>query len=78
MQTHILDLSPLSSPLQQELIDFYEFLLEKQAKNKTVTQTDLAMSQAAQSTKGFAMLKTNRAAVPADFDPASLLEHDRT
>ena len=78
MQTHILDLSPLSSPLQQELIDFYEFLLEKQAKNKTVAQTDLAMPYVSQSTKGFAMLKTNRAAVPADFDPASLLEHDRT
>ena len=29
MQTNILDLSPLSSPLQQEIIDFYEFLLEK-------------------------------------------------
>lgn len=77
MQTHILDLSPLSSPLQQELIDFYEFLLEKQAKNKTVAQTDLAMPYSSQSPKGFAMLKTNRAAVPADFDPASLLEHDR-
>ena len=32
MQTHSLDLSPLSLPLQQELIDFYDFLLEKQAK----------------------------------------------
>lgn len=78
MQTHILDLSPLSSPLQQEIIDFYEFLLEKQAKNKTVAQTDLTIPHASQSAKGFAMLKTNRAAVPADFDPASLLEHDRT
>ena len=78
MQTHILDLSPLSPPLQQEIIDFYEFLLEKQGRKKTVAQTDLAMSHASQSTKGFAMLKTNHAAVPADFDPASLLEHDRT
>jgi hypothetical protein len=77
MQTHILDLSPLSSPLQQEIIDFYEFLLEKQAKNKTIAQTDLAMPHSSQSAKGFAMLKTNRATVPADFDPASLLEHDR-
>jgi len=31
-----------------------------------------------QSTTGFAMLKSNRTAVPADFDPASLLNHDRT
>jgi AbrB family looped-hinge helix DNA binding protein len=29
-------------------------------------------------TTGFAMLKSNRTAVPADFDPASLLNHDRT
>jgi hypothetical protein len=74
MQTNILDLSPLSLPLQQELIDFYQFLLEKQTKNKTVAQTHSTM---AQSTKGFAMLKSNRAVVPADFDPASLLEDDR-
>lgn len=78
MQTHSLDLSPLSLPLQQELIDFYDFLLEKQAKNKTVAQTHLAMTHSSKSAKGFAMLKTNRAAVPADFDPASLLSHDRT
>lgn len=33
----------------------------------------------AKPTTGFAMLKSNRAAVPADFDPASLLlNHDRT
>lgn len=75
MQTNILDLSLLSLPLQQELIDFYQFLLEKQTKNKTFEQTH---STVAQSTKGFAMLKSNRAAVPADFDPASLLSHDRT
>jgi AbrB family looped-hinge helix DNA binding protein len=31
-----------------------------------------------ESNTGFAMLKSNRAAVPADFDPASLLNHDRT
>ena len=31
-----------------------------------------------QPTTGFAMLKSNRTAVPADFDPASLLNHDRT
>ena len=74
MQTHTLDLSSLSLPLQQELIDFYEFLLEKQTKNKKVAQPHLTTPQ---SKTGFAMLKTNRAAVPADFDPASLLEHDR-
>jgi hypothetical protein len=78
MQPNILDLSPLTLPLQQELIDFYEFLLEKQAKNKPVAKTDSKMAHSSQSTKGFAMLKTNRAAVPADFDPASLLSHDRT
>ena len=76
MQKHFLDLSPLSSPLQQELIDFYEFLLEKQAKNKEMLQTDLTIPT--QTRKGFAMLKTKRTAVPADFDPASLFEHDRT
>ncbi len=75
MQTYILDLSPLSSSFQQELIDFYEFLLEKQAKNKTAIPAQLTKPH---STKGFAMLKTNRAAIPADFDPASLLSHDRT
>jgi hypothetical protein len=74
MQRHILDLSPLSSPFQQELIDFYQFLLEKQAKNKTAIPAQLTKPD---STKGFAMLKSNRAAVPIDFDPASLLEHDR-
>ncbi len=74
MPTQLLDLSPLSLPLQQELIDFYEFLLEKQTKTKKVTQPHLTIPQ---STKGFAMLKSNRAAIPADFDPASLLEHDR-
>ena len=75
MQPNILDLSPLTLPLQQELVDFYEFLLEKQAKNKTAIQAQLTKPH---STKGFAMLKTNRAAVPVDFDPASLLAHDRT
>jgi AbrB family looped-hinge helix DNA binding protein len=30
-----------------------------------------------QPTTGFAMLKSNRVAVPADFDPASLLNNDR-
>jgi hypothetical protein len=78
MQPHTLDLSPLSSQLQQELIDFYDFLLEKQAKNKTVAQTHLAMAHPSKSTQGFAMLKSNRAAIPTDFDPASLLNHDRT
>ena len=29
-------------------------------------------------TTGFAMLKSHRTAVPADFDPAGLLNHDRT
>ncbi|CAG1021437.1 hypothetical protein DOJK_00988 [Patescibacteria group bacterium] len=75
MQTNILDLSPLSSPLQQEIIDFYEFLLEKQAKNKILAQTDLDIAN--KPVTGFAMLKTNKTAVPADFDPASLLNHDR-
>jgi len=28
-------------------------------------------------TMGFAMLKSKRTAVPADFDPADLLSHDR-
>lgn len=31
-----------------------------------------------QPSTGFAMLKSKRTAVPADFDPASLLNHDRT
>jgi hypothetical protein len=75
MQTNTLDLSILSLPLQQELIDFYQFLLEKQAKNKTAIPAQLTKPH---STKGFAMLKSNRAAVPTDFDPASLLSHDRT
>lgn len=78
MQPHTLDLSPLSSQLQQEIIDFYEFLLEKQAKNKTVEQPSLAIAQSTKSTQGFAMLKSNRTAIPADFDAASLLNHDRT
>jgi len=43
MQTNTLDLSILSLPLQQELIDFYKFLLEKQTKNKAVAQTHLTM-----------------------------------
>lgn len=34
-----IDLSVLSSAFQQELIDFYEFLCEKQAKNETVNIT---------------------------------------
>ena len=74
MQLHKLDLSPLSSQLQQELIDFYEFLLEKQAKNKTVAKTPLTMAHTAKSAQGFAMLKSKRTAIPADFDPASLLK----
>jgi hypothetical protein len=78
MQIHILDLSLLSLPLQQELIDFYQFLLEKQTKNQTVAPTYLTTTSSFKSTPGFAMLKTTRAAIPADFDPASLLEHDRT
>jgi hypothetical protein len=35
------------------------------------------MAHSAKSTQDFAMLKSNRAAIPADFDPASLLNHDR-
>ena len=31
-----------------------------------------------QPATGFAMLKSNRTAVPADFDSASLFNHDRT
>ena len=71
MQTNTIDLSLLSFPLQQELLDFYQFLLEKQAKNKTVTT---AAAKIPQTATGFAMLKSNRPAVPADFDPASLLK----
>jgi hypothetical protein len=74
MQTNILDLSILPLPLQQELIDFYQFLCEKQAKAKTLTLDNSQLNH----TTGFAMLKSNRAAVPTDFDPASLLSHDRT
>lgn len=78
MQTNNLDLSQLSTPLQQELIDFYEFLLEKQSKNKTLWQANIETPKTDKPTTGFAMLKTNRSAVSADFDPASLLNHDRT
>lgn len=74
MQTNTIDLSTLSLPLQQELIDFYQFLCEKQAKNKTPALDNSQLKP----TTGFAMLKSNRTAVPADFDPASLLNHDRT
>ena len=35
MQPNTIDLSQLSLPLQQELMDFYQFLIEKQAKRKT-------------------------------------------
>ena len=63
MKPHNIDLSRLSIQLQQELIDFYQTLLEKQAKTP---------EQAAKT--GFGMLKSKRTAIPADFDPASLLE----
>lgn len=63
MKPHNIDLSTLSTQLQQELIDFYQTLLEKQAQ---------APEQSAQT--GFGMLKSKRTAVPADFDPANLLE----
>jgi len=63
MKPHNIDLSRLSIQLQQELIDFYQTLLEKQAK---------AREQSAPT--GFGMLKSKRTAIPADFDPASLLE----
>jgi hypothetical protein len=78
MQTNILDLSKLSTPLQQELIDFYEFLLEKQTRNKTLWQASLETPKSDKPTTGFAMLKTNCSAVSPDFDPASLLNRDRT
>jgi len=41
---------------------------------------ELRLSEASseQATTGFGMLKSNRAAVPADFDAANLLGHDRT
>ena len=71
MQTNTIDLSVLSLPLQQELIDFYQFLIEKQAKNKTLLENP---KTADQTTTGFAMLKSTRPAVPVDFDPASLLK----
>jgi len=38
--------------------------------------SDAASGQA--TTTGFGMLKSRRAAVPADFDAANLLGHDRT
>ena len=69
MQTNTLDLSRLSLPLQEELIDFYQFLCEKQAKTQKLKLDSTQLN----STTGFAMLKSNRTAVPADFDPASLL-----
>lgn len=63
MKQHNIDLSILSTQLQQELIDFYQALLEKQAKVQAVEQP---------TKTGFGMLKSKRAAIPANFDPASL------
>ncbi len=77
MQTNTIDISTLPPLLQQELIDFYEFLCEKQAKNKLLIQNNLE-NQSNKPTTGFAMLKSKHTAVPADFDPANLLNHDRT
>lgn len=72
MQTNVIDLSKLSFPLQQELLDFYQFLIEKQAKNKIVVANK--EKPVIQPHTGFSMLKSNHPTVPADFDPASLLK----
>jgi len=37
MQSNTLDLSQLPLPLRQELIDFYQFLIEKHVKSQTYT-----------------------------------------
>lgn len=76
MQTNVIDLSQLSFSLQQELIDFYQFLIEKQAKNKITVPNKVKpiLQSEIQSETGFSMLKSNRPTVPADFDPACLLK----
>ncbi|MDM8546135.1 DUF2281 domain-containing protein [Candidatus Venteria ishoeyi] len=79
-----INLNKLPPQAKIELLDFYKFLLgkyasfetpqmqQKPSKNINTLQSQSAIPENLAS-DGFAMLKSQRPAVPVDFDPASLL-----